>query len=50
MEENNEYISPEAFSSLSPTEQNWLMREYVTELSAEERKILKILIENQARD
>ena len=49
MEENNEYISPEFFSFLPPAEQDRLMRKYVMKLSPEEQKILKILIENEAK-
>ena len=41
------YISPEQFSNLPPEDQNALIREYVKNLSFEEQKILKIMIENE---
>lgn len=41
------YISPEDFSALPPEEQDRLMREYIMELSLEERRILKNMIESE---
>lgn len=41
------YISPEKFAAIPPEEQDRLMREYAEDLSVEERKILKKMIENE---
>lgn len=46
----NQYISVEDFEKLPPPEQDRLMREYVMELSVEERKIFKKLLENEIND
>lgn len=40
-------ITTDDFSTLSPEEQSTLMKEYVKELSPEERKILKNMIDNE---
>lgn len=45
-----EYISVEEFEKLPPPEQDRLMREYIMELSPEERAIFKRMIENERND
>lgn len=39
------YISPEDFSTLPPDEQVALVRQYIMEMSVEDRKIVKKLID-----
>lgn len=40
-------INPEEFFALPPEEQTKLFKNLIMELSAEEQKILKIMIENE---
>lgn len=41
------YISPEHFDNLPPEKQVNLMKEYIKDLSLEERKILKYMLDNK---
>lgn len=43
----NKYISLDQFSALPPEEQTNLMKQYINDLSAEEQKLLKIMIDNE---
>lgn len=41
----DEYISPEDFQTLTPEEQDQLMRQYIMEMLVEDRMIVKKLLE-----
>ncbi len=43
-------ISPEEFATLPPEEQDRLIKKCIEDLSTEERKILKIMIDNEMNE
>ncbi len=46
-DDETKYISPEKFTTLPSEEQISLMKKYIEDLSTKERKILKIMIDNE---